>query len=587
MLFHELAQFFEHIEGVTARTEMTTRLADLLQRATAKQAREICYFCLGTLNPPYIRTNFAIAQKTMAKILAHLFDRAESTVTHGIKEAGDSGAYFALHATEHVSSRLTVHQVYERLQELESINGSGSQEQKQEFLEQLLKECSAVEGKFIIRIVLGQLRLGFSDMTLLDAISVAVTGDKKSKKIIEHAYNLCADLGAVAELAHGQGITGIQKLGVQVGIPIRLAAAERLNTAQDIVDKLGECVAEPKLDGFRLQIHLGRDEHHKPFVRFFSRNLVDMSESFPDLVDAIAQLPCTSIICEGEAIAYNPNTGDFVPFQETVKRKRKHDIEAIAADLPLRVFLFDLLYLDGQLLLEKPLHERRALLRDALKNQPEDAALTLIEEVKIHDGPTLHKYFLEQIEKGLEGVVVKRSDAPYEPGKRGFNWIKLKRHETGELDDTLDCVIFGYYKGRGKRAKFGIGAFLVGVYNSSTDYFETIAKIGTGLSDDEWRQLRIYMDERAIDHKPALVSCDPGLYPDVWVQPERVIMVRADEITRSPIHTAGKDEEGIGYALRFPRYMGDRPDKKASEATTVHEILELFKLQKSHNHTVG
>src|SRR5690606_31045853 len=180
---------------------------------------------------------------------------------------------------------------------------------------------------------------------------------------------------------------------------------------------------------------------------------------------------------------------------------------------------------------------------------------------------------------GLEGLVVKRPNARYEPGKRNFNWIKLKRQEEGHLEDTLDCVILGYYPGSGKRAEFGIGAFLVGVYNKSHDSFQTVAKIGTGLKDDEWKDLKKRCDAIVVDHKPVNVECSKELAPDVWVFPEIICMIRADEITKSPLHTAGKSKKTLGYALRFPRFMGYRPDKEVYDATTAHEIERLYEDQ--------
>jgi len=191
----------------------------------------------------------------------------------------------------------------------------------------------------------------------------------------------------------------------------------------------------------------------------------------------------------------------------------------------------------------------------------------------------LEAYFNATITHGLEGLVVKRDDAVYQPGKRNFNWIKLKRQESGSLDDTIDCVVLGYYMGHGKRATFGIGAFLVGVYNEKADCFETVAKIGTGLTDGEWKDLKKSCDALIREHKPSNIVCAKELYPDVWCYPEIVVLVRADEITLSPLHSAGKTDENLGYALRFPRIMGYRPDKKAVEATTVKEITSMFHVQ--------
>jgi len=329
-----------------------------------------------------------------------------------------------------------------------------------------------------------------------------------------------------------------------------------------------------------LQVHIDRRRGH-PVVRFFSRNLVDMSAMFPDLVASLHDLPVHQLVAEGEAICIDQQTGTFLPFQETVKRKRKHGIDEASQELPLKLFLFDVLYLDGHSLLEKTHEQRRKVLLElcdhkAIKSQD---IIKPIEEVSIHNADELYHYFEQTVSVGLEGLVVKRPDASYQPGKRNFNWIKLKRQETGSLDDTLDCVILGYYAGQGKRAAFGIGSILVGVYESKKDAFQTVAKIGTGFTDEEWRDLKKQCDKLQVAHKPHNVLCNQALSPDVWVEPSIVCMVRADEITLSPLHTAGATHEHSGYALRFPRFMGYRPDKAATTATTPEEIKTLFDLQ--------
>jgi DNA ligase 1 len=328
-----------------------------------------------------------------------------------------------------------------------------------------------------------------------------------------------------------------------------------------------------------------------------------MSPMFPDLLKALDTVDVKNMICEGEAISYDLNTGAFLPFQETVKRKRKHGIAEAAEEMPLKVFLFDLLYYNGVSYLDKTHEERRETLGKIMhqihaglpagaSEQPVRRSSTvseggsetrrgvqLIDEKPIKTAEELQLYFDEMIESGLEGLVVKRADAIYQPGKRNFNWIKLKRQAEGNLEDTLDCVILGYYAGQGKRAHFGIGALLVGVYNKTADQFETVAKIGTGFSDEQWREVKKKCDALAREHKPASVVCAKTLVPDVWVFPEIVISVFADEITASPTHTAGKTEKHLGYALRFPRFMGYRPDKSATDATTVDEVIAMYKDQ--------
>ena len=300
-----------------------------------------------------------------------------------------------------------------------------------------------------------------------------------------------------------------------------------------------------------------------------------MSHMFPDLTKAVAVLQVKTLICEGEAIVYDFDTQTFLPFQETVKRKRKHGVEQAAQEMPLQLFLFDLLYLNGKSYLDATHTERREKLLHIFDGK-KHTTVRPIEEKKINSVEQLELYFNKNILAGLEGLVVKKEDSIYQPGKRNFNWIKLKRQEEGHLDDTIDCVVLGYYAGSGKRAQFGIGAFLVGIYNKKEDLFQTVAKVGTGLKDTDLKELKKRCDESSVPAQPKNVQCDKSLVPDVWVAPEMVCLIRADEITLSPVHTAAKTKDHLGYALRFPRFMGYRSDKKATDATDAHEIAQMY-----------
>ena len=513
----------------------------------------------------------------MIAVIAQLLGRSQENVAQEMKKMGDMGLVVeqGSWATLH---QFSVTEVFDHLVTLQKISGTGSVDEKVRALEQLLHNLDPVSAKFIVRIVLGKLRLGFSDMTIIDALSWMEAGDKSHRAIIEDAYNTCADLGRISYVLKDEGIEALKKMSIHVGIPIRPAAAERLPTAQAIVEKLGPCIAQPKLDGFRLQIHLDTTGPHKN-IHFFSRNLKDMSAMFPDLVSALQSLNVKTLICEGEAICYDANTDSFLPFQETVKRKRKHGIDQAASEFPLKLFLFDLLYLNGTSLLSQPHDKRYALLQSIIPTNAE-SPLQFISEKHITTAKQLEDYFYEVIAEGLEGLVVKRPDAIYQPGKRNFNWIKLKRQEEGSVEDTLDCVILGYYAGEGKRVHFGIGAFLVGVFNPDNDQFQTVAKVGTGMTDEQWVALKKKCDAIAMRTQPHNVICAKELFPDVWVSPEIVCLIRADEITRSPLHTAHKTADQLGLALRFPRFMGYREDKSATEATTDYELQEMFEHQK-------
>lgn len=577
MKFLTVAQTFETIEQETSRNTITELLASLLKQANADEAAIICNLSLGTLYPPYIDSQFNIADKMMVPVVADMLKQSREETNKHIKEIGDAGLVIAQGHWQQTGD-LSVQEVYDQLVALQKISGIGSQEEKAAALTQLLLAVAPISAKYIVRIVLGKLRLGFSDMTIIDALSWMQVGDKSLKKIIEDAYNKCADIGLIARTLKQKGVDALEAMQIQVGIPIRPAAAERLPTAQAIIDKIGPSVAQPKLDGFRLQIHLDFMKD-KPFVRFFSRNLKNMSDMFPDLVDALLKLNIKTLICEGEAIGYDSHTDSFLPFQETVKRKRKHGISKAAEEFPLKLFMFDLLYLNGESMLNKTHEERYELFKKLLPDDPHNP-IQLISEEHVENANELESYFLMCISEGLEGIVVKRPDAIYQPGKRNFNWIKLKRQEEGGVEDTIDCVILGYYAGSGKRAAFGIGAFLVGVYDKQNDRYETVAKVGTGLSDAAWKDLKRKCDEIKIAEQPHDVWCPKELAPDVWVMPKIVCMIRADEITKSPLHTAGKTDEQLGLALRFPRFMGYREDKSAPQATTVKELTEMFGHQK-------
>ncbi len=601
MKFKDLVIIFETLEKISSRTAMTQELAALFKKTDVHTIRKVVYLVSGSLYPLYHATQFSIAQKIMIKIIAQTVDTTEENITNVMKECGDLGLVieqFVWSKTEDY----TILEVYEKLCLLEKISGKGSQELKQNALAALLKKVDPLEAKYIVRIVLGTLRLGFSDMTIIDALSWMCVGNKSLKDVLEHAYNMCADTGLLAEILVTEGIEGIKKIKIHLGVPIRPAAAERLASPAAIIEKIGPCVAQPKLDGFRLQAHIDKSAGVVK-IRFFSRNLLDMSAMFPELIKVCENVPVTQAIIDGEAIVYDPDTHRYMNFQETVKRRRKHDIQELVSEYPLQFNMFDIMYLDGRSLLHEPQSKRFALLQAIYKNYKTlktskkestksngqmslfvsellpDAIETLqiIQEVHVSTPKALEDYFMQEISEGLEGIVVKKPDSFYQAGKRNFNWIKLKYHATKKLEDTIDVVILGYYAGRGKRAEFGIGAFLVGIYNDTNDQFETVAKVGTGLTDKKWIELKALCDTHKLLQKPKNVLCAEQLEPMIWIDPVIVCEVLADEVTVSPLHTAGQTKEHLGLALRFPRFIQFRFDKSFDQTTSVNELKSFQK----------
>jgi len=513
MKFFLVAEAFSRIEQEVSRNNITEILADLFVRVPAEESSFLAHFCLGELYPAYYNKNMNIAEKTAIRAVALAHKQDVAVVAEEVKAIGDIGSYvLKVERTASAPGDLSIEQVKKELHAILDASGAGSQELKEQLLAQLINKLSPLEACFVVRSVVGALRLGFSEMTMIDAYSWMMSGDKKLKPLLEHAFNVCADIGHVLYLLKATNLENIREATMTPGIPVRPAAADRLADSQAIFDKLGACVAQPKLDGFRVQIHLWTDEHGQTQTRFFSRNLHDMSAMFPDLVCALSSLKAASLIMEGEAIVHDAVTGSFMPFQDTVKRKRKHGVAEAAAELPLTLYVFDLLMIDGVSMLNYTHAQRRQRLAKLL---PTEGQVRIIEEESISSADQLALYFEHAMSIGLEGIVVKNPHAHYQPGKRSSNWIKLKRQERGELADTIDCVILGYYAGAGKRAQFGIGAFLVGVYNPAADTFETIAKIGTGLSDEQWKELRGRCDKAIAHTKPHNVVCAAGLTPDV------------------------------------------------------------------------
>lgn len=572
MKFAIFSEALEAIRGVSSRNQITELLAQLYRNATPHEARIMTYLLLGQLRPPYQGpTIFTIADRSMKVIIAHILGHSEQEIEHHLAQHGDIGLLIEQGSWKAHES-LTLLQVYNELEELEHISGSKSQEIRAAKFQRIVEQVSPREAGLIVRIVLGKLRLGFSEMTIVDALSWMVAGDKSHRAVIEEAYNVTADLGLIAEEVKKEGVDHLKNHKPHVGIPILPAAAERAPSAEFIINKIGSCIIEPKIDGFRLQVHV---IHHHGTVKvlFFSRNLQPMQDMFPELEHAMKTYP-HNLIVEGEAVAYDPETDSYFPFQETVKRKRKHDIAQAALSHPLKLSLFDIMVYDDQPCIDLPYHDRFQLLKKSVHKLAKEAQelITTVEHVKVTTAHEIEELFNYQVSRGFEGIMAKRDNAPYQAGKRNFTWIKLKYQEIGALEDTIDAVVLGYYHGHGKRAKFGIGSCLLGVYDKKHDSFVTLAKLGTGLSDEDWHELKKQCDAFAVDKKPTNVVCNKILEPHTWIEPHLVLEVAADNITRSPVHSAG-------FALRFPRMVKFRFDKSATDATTLTEMQHFYRDQ--------
>lgn len=421
---------------------------------------------------------------------------------------------------------LTMGKVYDTLMSIARASGEGAQDTKVKLLTYLFSRAKPEEAKYIARFVIGRLRLGVADMTILDALSDAY---KVPREALERAYHIYPDLGYIAKMVAQEGQDALAKIHVTPGVPIQPMLAERLSTPAEILAKLGGiAMVEYKYDGERAQVHKTKDGE----VRIFSRRLENITHAYPDVAEYVKEaIDAKEFIVEGEIIAIDPDTGEFRPFQELMHRKRKHDIKEAMKEYPVNIFLFDIMYVDGQDLTNLPLIDRKRKLLEVLK--PSEYVHLATWRI-INDAEELDKFFHEAISDGCEGVMCKsiKADSIYEMGARGgWLWIKYKRDYRSELTDTLDLVVVGaFWGGRGKRAGT-YGALLIAAYDPKTDQFYTVSKVGSGFTDEDLVKLKQMLDPYRIPHRhPRVVS---KMEPDVWFVPAVVLEIIGAEITLS------------------------------------------------------
>lgn len=569
MLFSKLAKYLQRLEAVSSRNTITEILAELFDEAKPGEIGKLCYLLQGRVAPLYEATEFGVADKFIIRAIALSCGVESAEVVKQFKTLGDLGtAAEALHKGK--SDQLEVSEVFDKLHEIALLSGMGSQEKKITQLADLFSQTDSLSNRFIARIPIGKMRLGFSEMTILDSLSWMLSGDKSLRNELENVYNVHPDIGFIAETIKREGIKGLSHVRARVGSPVLAQLSQRLPNADDMIKKMGEVAVEPKYDGVRVEMHFKRDR----WVRTFSRNLENTTDMFPELIHVGKELAADEVILDGEAVGLDPKTGKTVSFQETTTRKRKHNIELFSKSVPLKFFVFDILYKDGKDLLGVPLSERRKILEKTVKP---GTLLAISPQIVTDNANTLRSYHDEQLRLGLEGAMIKKWDSPYEPGRRGYSWVKFKEEEgkTGKLTDTIDAVVMGYYVGEGKRTGFGIGAFLVGVRDG--DRFVTVTKIGTGVSDALWKDLKKQLhvsNERVMPKEYEGVN--KLFTPDVWVSPKVVVELAGDDLTKSPSH-------GAGYAVRFPRLVKIRTDKRPDQVTTTAEVAKMFTDQKNHS----
>jgi len=671
MLISQLSTYWQQIEQVSSRLEMTDILVKMLESADPDESQLITYLCLGRLGSRYDNTEFNLAAKSMLKVIAQWGSLPIEDVQDLYKQTGDIGdlvftlasegklstieaphsdetttsAESTLQISKDSAQALRVDQddaspsvtsVYDTLLCIATLSGTGSQDQKVTAMVQILSSLDPLSAKFIARLPIGKLRLGFSDMTILDTLSFLVAGDKSLRSDLESAYNVAADVGLLVKniktwLADGLPPTDIQtKLQSQQvvwGTPVVAALCQRLKTFDEIIDKMGTVAIEPKYDGTRVQIHFKKVKRKKNKenavitrenenmanigtrrsrsnsvqptlladspglpsqakndttthassnsllkIKTFTRNLEENSAMFPELLTIADQINSDAVVLDCEAVGYDPDTDKILPFQTTIQRKRKYGVDQASQDIPLRFMIFDVLFTSEQGTVMGQPFEQRRALLQSLIN--DNKTIQVIELETTDDPGVLRQKHRQYLDAGLEGAIIKKWDSPYTPGRKGWHWVKMKHVETADamLSDTIDGVVMGYYHGRGKRAALGMGAFLIGVRATGSGKLETRYLTVSKIGTGMTDD---QITELVSLFKPDIVSTKPVEYS---VSKD---LIPDLWLNPSIVVEVAADEiteskmHTSGYGLRFPRLLKVRDDKDATQATSLDELKTI------------
>ncbi len=550
MEFGSFAAHAADVEATDADLDVVAKVAALFDEASDDLA-VVARFVQGRVFPAHSETKLDIGPRLCYEALA----RAASTnvtvedVESRLAETGDIGevaanldlggqAGLGAFAAEGGDDDLTVTDVYEDLTALAAAAGDGSQDEKVTLLFGLFNDCSGEEAQYLARLVLGEMRIGVGEGAVRDAIAEAFDVPVAAA---ERALQVSNDYGLVAVTARDEGEDGLNAMHLEVGRPVQAMLAQA-GTVTDALGEWAEAAVETKFDGARVQVHWDGEE-----VSLYSRNMEDVTDALPELVEFVEEHVDAPVILDGEAVAVDDD-GDPLPFQEILKRfRRKHDVEQMRDEIRVELNAFDCLHADGEDLLDEPFRERHRRLRDVVDD---DSAVSGI--LVTDDADEIAAFEERALEAGHEGIMLKDPDAAYTPGDRGKHWLKRKPDV-----ETLDLVVTGAEWGEGRRASF-LGTFVLSARDEETGEYATIGKVATGITDEELADLTDLLEPH--------VRAEDG--QEVDLEPAVVFEVGYEEIQTSPTY-------GSGYALRFPRFVTVREDKPPENADTIERVERL------------
>ncbi len=575
MKFKEISNYLEKINNTSSRLEITSILYELFTNFEKENISKLIYFCKGDLDAKYKSDELNIGPNILLNLISEYLSLPLENIKKDFYELGDLGLvieknYGSLKQKTLFSKELSFEDVYLTFKKISLISGNGSIDQKQKLFKYILFNSDSVSAKYIVRFPLS-FRLGFSDSTIIDALSLVDKSfdSKKAKELITSKYLIVSDLGLIADIIFNKGIEYLKELSITPFIPIKSQLCERAKSITEIIERLSNkdqkvFAVDSKIDGFRQQVHKKGD-----VIKIFTRQESEVSDTFPDLVEELKKINMDFII-DCEAIGYDAENKKYHSFQVTMQRKRKYNLKEKSKELPLHLKVFDLLYLNGKEIYNLPFKERRKLLEKYF-NISEIVKTT--ELIYTDSVEKTKAFFNNRLDLNFEGIICKDINETYKAGSRGYSWIKFKK-SYDKVHDTVDAIIAGVFYGQGRRSELGIGAILTALFDSNTNKYYTVAKLGSGLSEDIIKELNIKFEGLKSIKKPLnLVS---NITPDYYITPKITIEINFDEITRSSVHTACYDEElKQGLALRFPRLVRIRSDKE-NETNSLETLNKLY-----------
>ncbi|KAJ9114631.1 hypothetical protein QFC22_005504 [Naganishia vaughanmartiniae] len=606
--YSALTDCFEEIDKTTKRTLISSLLTTFLLKVAINPGKDggdllrVVYLCINRLCPDYMGVELGIGESLIIKAVAQCTGRSVQQIKNELRTVGDLGLVAqqsrGKQKTLFKTAPLTVPFVFKCLTDIAKATGNASQAKKVGIIQKLLTPCTGSETKFIVRSLEGKLRIGLAEKTLVTALAHAIVlkevGSKKlpegklaeklakGAEAVKAVYSELPNYDLIVPALMKGGIEGLKEAcKLTPGVPLKPMLAKPTKAIGEVLDRFEgkEFTCEYKYDGERAQIHMLEDGQ----IVVFSRNSENMSAKYPDLLESIPRCVSKDVktfVIDAEAVAYDIKEQKLLPFQQLTTRKRK-DVRTEDITVRVHIFAFDLLYLNGESLLQKELVERRRLLQESF--HPVQGEFGFAKSSDGSSSEQIAEFLDESIKDGCEGLMVKRltsDDSTYEPSRRSINWLKLKKDYLAGVGDSCDLVVVGGYYGKGKRTNT-YGAFLLACYDADAEQFQTACKIGTGFSDQMLVELYNLLSPLELaSGKRSDVQADMSKPPDVWFEPKVVFEVLTADLTLSPIYMAGHglvDERGI--SLRFPRFIKIREDKDADDATTSEQIAEFYEAQ--------